>query len=185
VYSPRRESREQFATEAHALHGVDIVPAETADACVEGADVIMAATSSMVRVLDPAWLKPGVHVSCIKSQEVDWTVIDACDRVFLHTGRQAKQLDNVMPDTPNVTTEHAKGWWNAPGRDLGQYPDLGQLVAGMAPGRARRDEITCFVNNVGIGLQFAAAGALVLDKARAQGVGHTLPDDWFSEDVHP
>lgn len=185
VYSPRRESREQFAGEARAMHGVDIVPVDDAEACVDGADVIMAATSSMVRVLEPGWLKPGVHVSCIKSQEVDWEVIDACDRVFLHTSRQAKQLDNVMRDTPNVTTEHAKGWWNAPGRDLGSYPDLGQLVAGRAPGRGDRDEITCFVNNVGLGLQFAAAGALVLDKARAQGVGHTLPDAWFSEDVHP
>src|SRR5581483_3900412 len=185
VYSPRRDSREQFAREARALHNIDIVPVASAEACVDGADVIMAATSSMVRVLEPRWLKPGVHVSCIKSQEVDWEVIDACDRVFLHTSRQAKQLDNVMPDTPNVTAEHTKGWWTQPGRTLGSYPDLGQLVAGLASGRADRSEITCFVNNVGIGLQFAAAGALVLEKADAQGVGHVLPDDWFSEDVHP
>ena len=41
------------------------------------------------------------------------------------------------------------------------------------------------MNNVGIGLQFAAAGALVVDKAAAAGLGHELPDDWFSETVHP
>ena len=39
--------------------------------------------------------------------------------------------------------------------------------------------------NVGVGLQFAAAGALVLEKARIAGLGHELPDDWFSETVHP
>jgi len=41
------------------------------------------------------------------------------------------------------------------------------------------------VNNVGLGLQFAAVGALLLERARDAGLGHTLPDDWFSEDVHP
>jgi ornithine cyclodeaminase/alanine dehydrogenase-like protein (mu-crystallin family) len=46
-------------------------------------------------------------------------------------------------------------------------------------------EITCFMNNVGTGLQFAAAGAHVLKKARAARVGTELPDDWFTEDVHP
>ena len=159
--------------------------ATEAGACVDGVDVIMAATSSMIRVIEPAWLRPGMHVSCIKAQEVDGSVLDACERVFVHTREQAKQIDNVMRGTPNVTTEHARGWWNEPGRDYARYPDLGQLVAGTAPGRSGPDEITCFVNNVGLGLQFAAAGALLLDKARQQGAGRELPDTWFSEDVHP
>src|SRR5438105_5577943 len=43
VYSSRAESREQFVAEARALHGIDITAAASADACVEGADVNMAA----------------------------------------------------------------------------------------------------------------------------------------------
>ena len=54
-----------------------------------------------------------------------------------------------------------------------------------ALGRQSAGDITCFVNNVGVGLQLAAAGALVLEKARVAGLGHELPDDWFSETVHP
>ena len=66
VFSPRRDSREAFVAEARQRHpDVQIVPVDSAQACVDGADVIMAATSSMVRVLEPAWLTPGVHVSCI------------------------------------------------------------------------------------------------------------------------
>ena len=103
----------------------------------------------------------------------------------MHVSAQPKQIDNIMPGTPNVSAEHGVGWWNAPGNRFADYPDLAQLVAGTAPARQGRDEITCFVNNVGVGLQFAAAGALVLDKARAAGLGHELPDDWFSETVHP
>ncbi len=179
VYSPRRESRDAFAARNGNVRAVD-----TVEACVEGADVILSATSSMVRVIDPKWLKPGMHVGSIKSQEIDGEVLDRCDRVFVHNRRQAKQYNNVMPGTPNVKEEHEEGWWKDPARS-GRYPDLGELLAERAPGRERADEITCFANNVGTGLQFAAAGALALRKAREQGVGKELPDDWFTEDVHP
>jgi alanine dehydrogenase len=186
VFSPRKDSREAFVAGARKRHpGVEITAVESAEACVAGADVIAAATSSMVRVLDPAWLEPGVHASCIKTQEVDGEVFDRCDRVVMHTSKQTKQIDNIQPGTPNVTAEHEDGWWNEPGRQVASFPDLPQLVAGAAPGRRRSDEITCFVNNVGMGLQFAAAGALVFERAREAGVGHVLPDEWFTEDVHP
>jgi ornithine cyclodeaminase/alanine dehydrogenase-like protein (mu-crystallin family) len=179
VFSPRRESREAFAREFPEVELVDSV-----ERCVQGADVIAAATSSMTRVIEPAWLKPGVHVSCIKTQEIDAEVLERCDRVFVHDRRQAKQLNNVMEGTPNAPAEKETGWWHDP-RHSGKYPDLGELLAGLAPGRQSEREITCFANNVGSGLQFAAAGAYVLKKARAQGVGRELPDEWFSEDVHP
>jgi len=173
--------------EARARHGdrASIRAFDAADACVEGVDVIMSATSSLVRTIEPRWLRPGMHASCIKSQEVDGEVFDRCDRVVVHTARQAKQMDNVLPDTPHVAAEHKRGWWLEPGREVSRFDDLGKLVAGSASGRARPDEITCFVNNVGLGLQFAAVGALLLERAREAGLGHTLPDGWFSEDVHP
>ena len=185
VFSSRRENREAFVADACARFAVDIQAVDSTEACVAGADVIMAATSSMVRVIDPAWLQRGMHVSCIKSQEVDGAVFDACDRVIVHSAAQAKQMDNVMPGTPNVSTTPAGGWWREPGREVSSFADLGQLLSGKAVGRQSDAEVTCFVNNVGIGLQFAAAGALVLERARAAGLGHELPDDWFSEDVHP
>jgi ornithine cyclodeaminase/alanine dehydrogenase-like protein (mu-crystallin family) len=179
VYSPRRESREAFVAEHEGVRAVD-----SAEECVAGADVILAATSSMVRVLEPAWLGPGAHIGCIKSQEIDGEVLDRCDRVFVHNRRQAKQYNNVMPGTPNVDEEQEEGWWKDPARRE-RYPDLGELLSERAPGRERADEITCFVNNVGTGLQFAAAGVAALRKAREKGVGRELPDEWFTENVHP
>jgi len=179
VYSPRRESREAFAAKNEGVRAVDSV-----EACVEGADVILAATSSMVPVIEPKWLRPGMHIGCIKSEEIDGEVLDRCDRVFVHDRKQSKHLSNVMPGTPNLSEERERGWWAEPARS-GRYPDLGELLAERVPGRERADEITCFANNVGTGLQFAAAGALALRKAREQGVGKELPDEWFTEDVHP
>jgi alanine dehydrogenase len=177
VFSPRAESRTAFA-KAHS----GVVTVDSVEACIEGADVILAATSSMVRVIEPKWLKPGIHIGCIKSQEIDAEVLERCDRVFVHNRQQAKQINNVMPGTRNARHDDERGWWKEPGRN---YPDLGELLAGKAPGRQSEREITCFVNNVGTGLQFAAAGAAVLAKARQMKIGTELPDDWFSEDVHP
>jgi ornithine cyclodeaminase/alanine dehydrogenase-like protein (mu-crystallin family) len=177
VFSSRAESRAAFASQHENVKTVD-----TIEACVEGADVILAATSSMVRVIEPQWLRPGMHVGCIKTHEIDAEVLGRCDRVFVHTREQAKQISNVMPGTPNARKESDGGWWKDPAHS---YPDLGDLLAGKVPGRREESEITCFANNVGTGLQFAAAGAAVLARAREMKIGTELPDHWFSEDVHP
>ena len=128
---------------------------------------------------------PGLSQSCIKTQEIDAEVIDRCDRVLFSNRRQAKHYDNVMKATPNVKGESARGWWNDGTVRMERFADLADVLAGRAPGRQGDREITLFVNNVGTGLQFAAAGAYVLKKAREQKIGTELPDDWFSEDVHP
>jgi len=177
VFSPRAESRDAFAAQYENVRTVD-----SAEDCVKGADVILAATSSMVRVIEPMWLRPGMHVGCIKVQEIDAEVLGRCERVFVHNRQQAKQISNVMPGTSNVRKENDEGWWKDPAH---RYPDLGDLLTGKAPARREDAEITCFANNVGTGLQFAAAGAAVLAKARQMKIGTELPDEWFSEDVHP
>jgi ornithine cyclodeaminase/alanine dehydrogenase-like protein (mu-crystallin family) len=56
---------------------------------------------------------------------------------------------------------------------------------GRTPGRQSDGEITGFVNNLGLGVQFAAVGAKVYEAARAKGVGREVPLDWFTQDVHP
>ncbi|HVY57457.1 MAG TPA: hypothetical protein VHA77_06365, partial [Xanthobacteraceae bacterium] len=59
------------------------------------------------------------------------------------------------------------------------------LLAGNAPGRARPDQITIFANNTGMGLQFAAVGARVLELAEKRGLGHVVPTEWFLQDTPP
>jgi ornithine cyclodeaminase/alanine dehydrogenase-like protein (mu-crystallin family) len=59
------------------------------------------------------------------------------------------------------------------------------VIAGTIKGREKDDEVTCFLNYLGLGYQFAAAGSVVIRKAKELGVGTELPTDWFTEDVHP
>ena len=126
-----------------------------------------------------------MHASCIKTQEIDAELINRCDRVLFSNRRQAKHYDNVMRGTSNVKTESASGWWNDGAVRMDRFADLADVLAGRAEGRANDRETTLFINNVGTGLQFAAAGAYVLKKARAERVGTELPDDWVTENVHP
>ena len=50
-----------------------------------------------------------------------------------------------------------------------KLPTIPEVIAGRAQGRQRDEEVTCFLNNIGLGYQFAAAGAVVWRKARAAG----------------
>jgi hypothetical protein len=56
---------------------------------------------------------------------------------------------------------------------------------GGAGGGGADREVTCFINNLGLGYQFAAAGAVIYRNARQRGLGRELPTDWLTQDVHP
>jgi ornithine cyclodeaminase/alanine dehydrogenase-like protein (mu-crystallin family) len=58
-------------------------------------------------------------------------------------------------------------------------------LVGRFPGRSRKEQITVFANNTGMGLQFAAVGARTLAQAQAKGLGREVPTEWFVEETTP
>ncbi len=68
-------------------------------------------------------------------------------------------------------------------RERADMPTLSQLVAGKVPGRSSRQQITYFHNSPGNGIQFAAVGAKLYEKAKAQGLGRQVPTEWFLQDI--
>ncbi len=184
VYSLRPASRAAFAQEMRERTGANIRAVDNIEECVRDVDILQCATSSMVPVVRPEWLREGMHLGCIKTQEVNDAVLDRCERIAVHNKMQIKEEQHVLPGTPNVPDEHLQGWWTKSDRST-SLVQLTDLISGRAPGRRDDKEITCFVNNVGLGLQFAALGTVLLEKAKRLGLGHELPGDWFSETVHP
>jgi ornithine cyclodeaminase/alanine dehydrogenase-like protein (mu-crystallin family) len=71
------------------------------------------------------------------------------------------------------------------GISWGTYPELADVVAGNAVGRESPNELTMFMNNFGVGIQFAALGARAYQGAHDRGLGRELPDDWFLEAIQP
>ena len=69
--------------------------------------------------------------------------------------------------------------------DVAKVPELRDMTSGRFPGRQSAAEITCFHNYQGLGLQFAAIGAIVYREAVKRNIGLVLDDRYFTQDVHP
>ncbi len=183
-FSPNKENREKFCAEMSGVLGVEVVPVETPEAALKGADIAMCASNTVDPIFFESYLEPGMHVSSIKRPEVAAAVLRRANHVAVHTQHGKPML--VASEGLDVP-EHAedKGWGVASEIDFSSLPTLPQLIVGQHAGRTSASDITVFLNNLGLGYQFAAAGAVVYRKARALGLGHELPTDWFTEDVHP
>ncbi|MBI4481255.1 MAG: ornithine cyclodeaminase family protein [Acidobacteria bacterium] len=183
VYSPTEAHRTDFCRRFSERLHVSVEPVKTPEAAVRDADILAAATNTMEPVVDSAWLKPGVHVSTIKRQEISLDVVQGCDRVVVHVRSKGEGPFNyVALGSRGIPEQEEKGWWND--WPEASHPTLPELLVDPSRGRASPEEQTLFINNTGIGLQFAALGALVYRKAVERGKGQTLPDHWFSEDLH-
>jgi alanine dehydrogenase len=164
---------------------IDVVPTSTADEAVASADIVMCATNSIEPVFFARWVAPGMHLSAIKLPEIEGAAIARAEPVVIHT-HDAKPLHVAAKELAVPETREARGWAAGRGIDFDRVPTLADLIAGKVAGRgARADGITCFINNLGLGYQFAAAGAVVYRNAMQRGLGRDLPTEWLTQDVHP
>ena len=185
VYSPTPQRRRDFAREMSDQTGLPVTAVDSAMAAVADADIIACATNALGRVVGAASLRPGVHVTSIRAQELAPDIYARADVTAMHTRIGAPQ--HVFLGAAEHLADPATGW-DDPGLasvDWAAIPTLDQLVAGRVPGRRADDDVTVFVNNLGTGMQFAAVGAVLLERAQQEGRGHQLPDDWFTQTVPP
>jgi alanine dehydrogenase len=183
-FSPNKERREAFCKEMSEMLGQEVTPVESPEAAVKGADIAMCATNTIDPIFFGRWVEPGMHLSSIKRPEIEMAALKRVDVFFLHSN-DGKPMHIIASDIEVIEADGDKGWGLAKEIDFANLPTLPQLCAGMVPGRTSPEQVTCFLNNIGLGYQFAAAGSVVYRKAKELGVGHDLPTDWFTEDVHP
>jgi alanine dehydrogenase len=183
-WSPSTERRTKFAAEMSEQLGRAVEPMPDAESCVKSAHIVLCATSSIDPVYAAHWIEPGVHLSSIKPAELDNATLKRCDRVAVHV-HEGQPLSFVEKGVDAAEAELKKTWAEQEGIDFAKLPDVTDLVSGKQKGRDKPEDVTAFVNNIGLGYQFAVAGAVVHRKAVEQGLGHNLPTDWFTEDVHP
>jgi len=167
-----------------ALLGVRVDPVAEPEAAIKGADIVMCASNSIDHIFFERWIEPGMHLSSIKRPEIEVKAIKRADRVIIHWNDPAP----IHVAAKGVVIEEkveGRGWQLAEEIDFKQLATLPELVIGRVDGRKSDADVTCFINNIGLGFQFAAAGALVYRKAKESGLGHEVPTDWFTEDVHP
>jgi ornithine cyclodeaminase len=163
-----REAAERLANELRPLLGRTIEVADSIESAVGSADVVAAATHANTPVVRREWLRPGTHVNSVGYNsagegEVDVaTVRDAL--VFVESRAStlaappagAVELNRAISEGA-ITPDHIRA-------------ELGEVVAGTAPGRISSEEITLY-KSVGVAVEDAAAAALVLRAAMERGVG--------------
>lgn len=184
VYSPSFDNRRAFAEEMSQRTGVEVRPVGTPEEAARGAHVVSTATNALAPVLRGEWLEPGMHLTTVRHQELDEEAYGRSARIFVNS-HESEPNHHILGESGHIP-ELEEGWSRPiAGMEWRDQPTLDQLVAGKVSGRMDEDEITCFNNNIGLGFQFGAVGARVIESARERGLGHEIPTDWFLEDVHP
>jgi ornithine cyclodeaminase/alanine dehydrogenase-like protein (mu-crystallin family) len=168
VFSRRQEKREEFARQMSERLGLEVVVADSAEACVDGAEVVVAVTSARDPVLEGEWLATGAHVNAAGGnhwmrREIDEAVVARSEVIVVDDLEQAKAEcgDLIWPE--------ARGRFRW---DLAH--ELQDVVAGRVPGRPSQEAVTLFESQ-GVALEDIAAAQLVYRKARDQGIGQELP----------
>lgn len=168
VFARDRDRLVQFCARMSLLTGCDVAPAATAEETVRGSDIVVTVTTSAKPLFDGDWLEPGTHINAAGSnslarqelsesslRRVDLICVDARDTALREAG-------DLLPLLEKGRTQ--------PGR----WVELGELIAGVRPGRANPAQITLFESQ-GMGIQDIAVASRVLALARERGVGTDLP----------
>ena len=138
----------------------DVILAESPQAAVAQADIVLAATTTTTPLFDGNDLKPGTHVTGVGSftpqmQEIDANTIDRA-RVVVD------QRDAAMAEAGDIII--GKAVIDA---------EIGEIINGEKPGRQNDEEIT-FFKSVGLAVQDAVTAAAVLKAAQEKGLGTVI-----------
>ncbi|MEQ9260526.1 MAG: ornithine cyclodeaminase family protein [Roseovarius sp.] len=168
VHSRRPESREAFAARLEADLGKKITVTDNWRDCLEGADIMVEAT----RLREPApmfrteWIAKGALVIPYGTMSaVEFDLTDIMDKMLVDDwgqcgpGRPFGAL-RAHVDAGKLTPETL-------------HAELGEVCAGLKPGREREEETILFWHR-GLSSTDIALGAAMLEKARGRGLGQRL-----------
>ena len=168
VFARDQDRLATFCAQMSKATGRDVVPAASAEQTVRGSDVIVTITTSPKPLFDADWLAAGTHVTAAGSnslarQELSEAAVRRADLICVDSRDVAqREAGDLMPLLEKGRTH--------PGR----WVELGEVVAGIRPGRSGADQITLFESQ-GMAIQDLAVAVRVLARARERGLGTPLP----------
>jgi len=164
VYDKDPARSAAYAAEMGARLGRPVTPVGQPRKAVEGQDVLVVATSATEPVFDGTWLEPGQHISAVGShapgsRELDTTTIVRSHVVLDHVDSCLAEAGDVLIPLKEGAIRHDH-----------LRTSLGEVIAGLKPGRRADDDITLF-KSVGLAIQDVATASLVYARARRRNVG--------------
>lgn len=132
------------------------------ETAVRTADIICLTTSSATAVIDTGWVKPGAHVTSVgfapPGSEVPPALIE---------------IARICVETRNAFSPAPVGCAELAGRDPSAAVELGEVLAGIKPGRTDDKQITLY-KSMGNAMEDMVVANLVYETALARGVGVEL-----------
>ena len=194
VYSRFAANRAAFARAMSDRLHVAVEAVASARAAVLGADILATCTDSMFPVIEGGWIEPGMHVVNIGPHDLGPDAVARMD-VVVRQGIDALPIPEDGVFRKGVGHSHGAFVGGSPQEQArlpksslkrvaqSSGPLYADVISGKAPGRTSRDQITQYRPVGNWGLQFSSAGALVYRRAKEQGLGRTLPTEWFLQDI--
>ncbi len=170
VFARNRANLEAFCAAMAKKLGIDVSPASSGAAALDGAQVVNVITKSAEPVLLGEWLQPGQHINAAGSnalsrRELDEAAVRRCDVITVDSRSTASQECGDLLHA----VEQKRLDWEA-------LPEIGEVMTGTAAGRTTPQQITLYESH-GMGIQDLYVGARVFELARAAGIGTSLPLD--------
>jgi alanine dehydrogenase len=167
IYDIASDRRETYAREMGERIPVNVRVAASPAEAVARADVICTATTSHRPVFDDSDVRPGTHINAVgaytpEMQEIPpETVLRAKVVIDHHEAALEEAGDLLIPMGQGLISEaHI-------------FAELGEVVAGIKPGRESPGEITLF-KSVGVAVQDVAVASAVLEAADRIDLGTRL-----------
>jgi len=157
AYDLYPERAEKYAREMTEKLGVRVKAVSSAREAVEEADIVVTATTSREPVLKRSWLKPGVHINAIGAYTPEMRELDT--ETIIEAKVVVDKLEAALKEAGDIIIPIREGAYS----EDKIYGELGEIVAGLKPGRTSREEVTVF-KSVGLAVQDAAAASVALRK---------------------
>ena len=154
---------ETMAAELTKTLGIRVTPSADPQAAVTGANIVVTTTPSETPILKGNWLEAGQHITAVGSDaehknEIDPTIV-VNGYYVADSVKQTRRLGELHHAIAAGLTETEV-----------DFPELGQIVAGLRPGRTSRDQIT-IADLTGTGIQDTAIATLAFARAGSAGAG--------------
>jgi ornithine cyclodeaminase/alanine dehydrogenase-like protein (mu-crystallin family) len=180
VYSPTPKNREAFAKEWNDKLDPLVVPVDEPTKAISGTNILACASNAMKPIFDASWIEPEMHVSAIKNPEIPGEAFSKVDRVAVATTQLPSGPHNYAPRSSDFA-QNLTDKWAISNFDISAAQDISSLIS------ENRDpiseETTLFLNNTGIGMQFAAVGKVAYDHAIENGLGTEVDTNLFLQSV--
>jgi len=162
IWGRDRAKADALASELAAEFGIDVI-ATGAEEAVASADIVVTTTPATSPILRAGWLRPGQHITAMGSDQPTKCEVEPA---------ALARADLYVPDRLSQTRAmgELRAAIAAGAMADTDYPELGSIVAGTAPGRTDPGQIT-LVDLTGTGVQDTAIATLACARASETGAG--------------